>query len=74
MTYYMIHETYGLLDYNDHELIADKDSAYRLFNQLRERILSREKISEVYTDEEGELYVEADECAIKIYITEHTIQ
>lgn len=79
-TIYILHETYDLCDYNDHEVVIDKETAEKLFGQLREKLLNESMderypyVTEVYRDEENDLYIrnESDEC-IRIYITEHTI-
>jgi hypothetical protein len=62
------------LDYNDHTMFNSYQEAHDAWNALREKILEREKIEQIYTDEPDEFYLQADECAIKIYITEHDVK
>lgn len=79
-TIYILHETYDLCDYNDHEVVSNKETAEKLFGQLREKLLNESMderypyITEVYRDEENDFYIrnDSDEC-IRLYITEHTI-
>ena len=74
MKVYMLHESYSLLDYNDHKMFHSYQEAHDAWNALRESILEREKIEQIYTDEPDEFYLQADECSIKIYITEHDVK
>jgi hypothetical protein len=74
MKVYMLHESYSLMDYNDHKMFNSYQEAHQAFNALRESILERERIEQIYTDEPDTLYLQADECSIKIYITEHVVK
>lgn len=70
----MLHESYSLLDYSDHKMFNSYQEAHNAWNALRDSILEREKIEKIYRDEPDLFYLQADECAIRIYITEHDVK
>lgn len=74
MKVYILHKAYGLCDYNEHIAYASCIEASCELIQEKYRIIDDERIEEVYRDEEDLFYVQTDETAIRLYITEHEFE
>jgi hypothetical protein len=58
------------MDYNEHFYFETFEDAHKHFAEIRQEIITRDSITETYTDEFESFYVQEPDQSIKVYIQE----
>jgi len=58
------------MDYNEHFYFETFEDAHKKFAEIRQEIITRDLITETYTDEFESFYVQEPDQSIKVYIQE----
>jgi hypothetical protein len=70
MIKFAVHHTFDCMDYNEHFYFATFEEAHSKFAEIRQEIITRDSITETYTDEFESFYVQEPDQSIKVYIQE----
>jgi hypothetical protein len=67
---FAVHHTFDCMDYNEHFYFETFEDAHKHFAEIRQEIITRDSITETYTDEFESFYVQEPDQSIKVYIQE----
>ena len=70
MIKFAVHRTFDCMDYNEHDYFSTYEEALAKFKELKQFYLDSGEITQIYTDEGDEFYIQESDGAVKVYIQE----
>lgn len=70
MVKFAVHQTFDCMDYNEHHYFETYEEARAKFKELKQFHIANGEITEIYTDEGDEFYIQESDGAVKVYIQE----
>ena len=70
MTKFAVHQTFDCMDYNEHYYFETLEEALEKFNELKQFSIDNGEITETYTDEDDNFYIQESDGAVRVYIQE----